>query len=96
MIEKIIFPPQIFVSAGMIVENQKCSICHKEYSDADCDHIKGKIYMGKICKFIIEKATLEHIAMVTNPAYKTCRVIQSGYGENYCNIMTLKPLPKPS
>ena len=85
MIENIIFPPQLFLSIGLIVENQKCSICHKEYED--CEHIKGKPYMGEICRFVIEKAEINHIAIVKNPSDKQhCRLTK--YDAR--NIMTLK------
>ena len=88
MIENIIFPPQLFQSLGLIVENQKCSICHKEYED--CEHIKGKLYMGEICRFVIEKAEINHIAIVKNPADKKCRITRFKDGENYRSSMTLK------
>jgi hypothetical protein len=36
-VEKIILPPQNFVSAGLLVRHQICSICGREYGD--CDHL---------------------------------------------------------
>ena len=85
MIENIIFPPQLFLSIGLIVENQKCSICHKEYEDCD-DHIEGKPYMGEICSLIIKKPKIDHMAIVQNPANKKCRIIEL----DARNTMTLK------
>ena len=45
VVEKVIFPPQVFVSAGMIVTNQECSICGKEYED--CEHLIGRTIHGR-------------------------------------------------
>jgi hypothetical protein len=52
-IEKVIFPPQIFGSPGLIIEEMKCSICNQDLED--CEHIPGKVYMGKICHIIAKK-----------------------------------------
>jgi hypothetical protein len=87
-VENIIFPPQLFQSLGLIVENQKCSICNEEYED--CKHLKGKPYMGELCRFIIEKAEIDHVAIVQNPANKECRMIHFKDGKSYRNMMTLK------
>src|SRR5271156_2852495 len=39
-IERVVFPAQVFLSAGLIVRSQQCSICGAEYDD--CPHIVGK------------------------------------------------------
>jgi hypothetical protein len=36
-IEELVFPPQVFVSAGLVVGYQECSICGGEYGN--CEHI---------------------------------------------------------
>ncbi len=84
-IEKLIFPPQTFLSTGMLVGSQECSICNEEYEN--CEHIKGKPYMGEICRWIIKDIIeLNHVAIVENPADKRCRIIKDGEQ----NRMTLK------
>src|SRR6266481_2992539 len=35
-IEELVFPPQIFMSAGLVVRTQLCSMCGTDYED--CDH----------------------------------------------------------
>jgi len=71
-IEKIVFPPQVFVSSGMIVRRQECSICGSDYDD--CDHLIGRPYMGRFCYIIAQDISLDHVAIVKEPADKRCRV----------------------
>lgn len=86
-IEKYVFPPQTFLSPGMIVKSQECSICGKEYED--CDHLKGKPYMGKFCTMIIKEVEINHLAIVKNPADKSRRIYVLGKeGEPQKNVMT--------
>jgi hypothetical protein len=46
-IEKLVFPPQSFLSTGWVVKDEICSICDSDYED--CGHIKGRPYMGQFC-----------------------------------------------
>ena len=72
-LERVLFPPQIFLGAGMIVEGSTCSICGKEYGE--CEHIKGKAYMGKICGRRITKIKeFREISIVEIPGNKHCRL----------------------
>ena len=71
-IEKVVFPPQVFVSSGMIVSRQECSICGLEYED--CNHLIGKPYMGKFCNIIAQDIRLDHAAIVESPSDKRCRI----------------------
>lgn len=72
VIEKILFPPQLFASSGFIVSKSRCSLCDKNYND--CDHIKGMAYMGEMCVEIIEKIhEVKDISFVEDPFDKRCR-----------------------
>ena len=71
-IERLVFPPQVFLSPGLIVERKECSICGADYEE--CDHLVGKPYMGQFCFTIIRKASIDHIARVDSPASKHARV----------------------
>jgi hypothetical protein len=71
-IEKVVFPRQVFLSAGMIVRRQICSICNQEYED--CQHLVGLPYWGEFCVRILEKISMDHVAIVDNPANKLCRI----------------------
>lgn len=71
-IEHLIFPPQVFNSAGFIVRRQECSICGNEYED--CPHLKGKPYMGKFCYITARDIELDHVSIVDAPTDKRCRI----------------------
>jgi hypothetical protein len=75
-VEKLVFPKQIFLSSGLIVRSQICSICKMEY--ADCPHIVGRPYWGQFCFRHLTDVTATHVAIVTDPANKRCRVINFG------------------
>lgn len=85
-IEKLVFPPQVFVSAGLIVGRQECSICGGEYGE--CDHLIGKAYWGKFCHIVAKDIEANHVALVKDPADKRCRVTQFSAGDGYRNRMT--------
>jgi hypothetical protein len=72
LIEKLLFPPQMFVSPSFIIEKEVCSICGKEYGE--CEHIVGKAYMGKMCYNKITKIKeIKEISIVEEPANKHAR-----------------------
>ncbi|PQJ08964.1 hypothetical protein CJD36_021380 [Flavipsychrobacter stenotrophus] len=72
--ETLLFPSMKFASRGCIVGITECSICNQNF--ADCDHLKGYAYMGKICSEIIhEIIEIEEISLVDNPADKLCRIL---------------------
>lgn len=85
-IEHLVFPPQVFLSAGMIVKSQICSICGKEYED--CDHVKGRPYMGRFCTVRLIGAAANHVAVVKEPANKRCRILKFSAEGGYRNRMT--------
>jgi len=71
-LETRFFPPQVFLSAGAIVREQQCSICNGDYEK--CDHIAGRPYMGRFCTIVLKKVSLNHVAVVDDPADRLCRV----------------------
>jgi hypothetical protein len=85
-IERLIFPPQVFLSSGMIVRSQICSICEKEYED--CEHVKGRPYMGKFCTVALMSCAVDHVAIVDNPANKRCRILKFSAEGGHRNRMT--------
>lgn len=87
-IEKLVFPPQAFISSGMIVHKQECSICGCDYDD--CEHLIGKPYMGKFCYIIARDIELDHVSIVETPADKCCRVVRFEVEGGSRNRMTWK------
>ncbi len=72
-LEEAFFPLPVFFSSGFIVKKSQCSICGSEYGE--CDHIKGRPYMGKICARIITEAELLEGSVVSDPADRRCRAL---------------------
>lgn len=71
-LEKLLFPPQTFLSPGMTIRYSECSICGSEYGE--CDHVVGRAYMGKMCVRIIKDVELKEVSMVEEPANKQARM----------------------
>ena len=87
-IERVVFPPQSFLGTGWIVKEEICSICGSEYED--CDHIKGRPYMGEFCVVHIRPYEVNHVAIVDRPASKHCRITHvkvSGGRENRLSLI---------
>ena len=87
-IEKIVFPPQTFVSLGIIVHEQECSICSEDYDE--CEHFVGKPYMGEFCHVIIKHVSADHLSIVETPADKRHRVTAFDVAGRARNKMTWK------
>ena len=91
-IERVVFPPQVFLSSGMIVSSQVCSICGDSYED--CPHVKGRPYMGEFCRVRLIPAELDHVSIVEAPADKRCRVIRFSAEGVQRNRMTWRIEPE--
>lgn len=85
-LENYLFPPVQFLSAGLIVRRQECSICNADYSE--CDHLAGKPYCGRFCYVILKGAEPDHVALVDEPANRHCRVVAFSTPEGRRNVMT--------
>lgn len=91
-VERVLFPPQVFLSMGMIVAESICTICQKQTSE--CEHICGEVYMGKMCGQTYTKIeSVEEVSMVNDPADKRCRVTR--YQKNSMNINTMTLISEP-
>lgn len=87
VLEHILFPPQVFVSPGMIIGDAECSICHSRYGE--CEHVKGRAYMGEFCGRILKDITFTEVSMVDEPVDKRCRVLSfSRDGKTMIDRMT--------
>lgn len=95
LLEELLFPPQTFMSVGMTIKRSSCSICGQEYGD--CDHLAGKVYMGRMCAREIKEAELLEISIVSEPANKHARVTsftENGVTRDLMSWrMTSEPLP---
>lgn len=95
IIEKTLFPPLIFNSPGFVAEASECSICRSEYGE--CEHVKGRVYMGQICSRIYTKFTIVEFSMVDDPANKHCRVLsfhKDGVTRDWMTWKVIDPPPE--
>jgi hypothetical protein len=92
-LEKVIFPPQVYLSMGTIVRRKICSICKDDY--AKCDHIAGRPYWGEFCHTILKDLVLDHVAIVEEPSNKRCRVTHFDVAGGRRNRMTWTVEPTP-
>lgn len=91
VVENAVFPPQSFFSSAYTYPEAFCSICDKVYGD--CAHVRGRIYMGQICRRKIPKSNVTEVSVVSTPKDKRCRI--SEYAEDgkvYCTL-THRELP---
>ncbi len=88
LIEHLLFPPQVFVSSGLIVGREECSICGSAYGE--CQHIKGMPYFGEFCRVIAKDVEVDHLSIVETPADKACRIVSFHTEEGVRNRMTWK------
>ncbi len=94
-LEHHMFPNHGFLSIGAIVTKSECSICGQEYGE--CDHLKGKPYMGKVCYEWVTELELEEASLVFNPGIKHCRVISITDEEDITrDTLTWRVIPKTS
>lgn len=92
LLERVLFPPQTFMSTGMIIRRSTCSICGEEYGD--CEHVKGRPYMGQLCVRNIEEFDLREISVVDEPANKHCRVLYVDDDEGRRDLLTWQLVPE--
>jgi hypothetical protein len=90
LVERLIFPPQLFLSTGMVVKEDLCSICGSIYGE--CDHIIGRPYNGELCFRKITKLEVQEVSLVDHPANKHCRILfieEEGMKRDY---LTWRPI----
>lgn len=89
LLEKLLFPPQLFFSPSFTIERAECSICGNEYGK--CSHVVGKAYMGKLCcRIIKEIKEFKEVSVVVAPANKHNRIMSLGDGKQMTDTITLK------
>jgi len=94
LLEKLLFPPQMFFSPGVIIKDSECSICGKEYGE--CDHVVGRAYMGEMCSRHIKKCEFNEISLVEEPANKQARIVTITDGPVIRDFLTWRAVPSES
>lgn len=90
--EKLLFPPQLFLSVGGVAKSSECSICNADYRN--CNHVAGRIYNGKFCSRIITKMDLNEVSVVKDPVDRRCRAISFPKGNEHFDALTLRKTNK--
>jgi hypothetical protein len=85
-LERLLFPPQQFMSDSHYWDYAICGICEKVYGD--CHHIAGRLYMGQMCvKRPHQIVGVNHVAIVEHPRDKGCRITKFKHdGHMYCTL----------
>lgn len=85
-IERLVFPPQVFISSGLLADRQECTICSEDYEV--CDHLVGMPYGGQMCQISLHGLRLDHAAITETPADKRCRITEFSDADGTRNRMT--------
>lgn len=88
-LERIMFPPQVFSSPGMIAK-YKCSICDQPI--IDCVHVKGRLYRGRLCYHIATEVLFREFSFVDIPADKRRRITSYAYDGTMIDKLTNGPV----
>jgi hypothetical protein len=84
-LEKLLFPPQQFVSASHTFGYAECTICDKVYGE--CNHVACRLYMGRMCQKRVSDIGPDHVALVDHPRDKGCRLTKiKRDGFMYCTL----------
>lgn len=83
-----LFPYRMFLSPGMEILEQLCSICEAPIKlRSSCGHKRLELYDGKMCGRIITKARANHVALVEHPVQKySVAFLQDGSRFNYALV----------
>jgi len=66
-----IYPYCVFASPEFTIGYKTCSICgHKIRPRNRCSHVKGKVYLGKLCVHQQHDIFFKSISLVSNPVQK--------------------------
>jgi hypothetical protein len=91
-LEKL-YPYEIFISAGLVVEGLECTICGFDIDSDQCSHIRGELYAGKMARAHVQKVVrFDHAAFVKNPEDKRCVVQYEDTGHQFNVIRYLANL----
>jgi len=93
-LESLLFPKPAFFSTGWVVHRSECSICGVEYGE--CDHIKGRPYMGQLCARVVKEGTAKEVSVVSDPADKHCRAMHFSDDDKWRNAFTHRIVPPES
>jgi len=99
LLQRMVFPFQAFMSVAVVVESAECSICGAE--DDQCEHVKGRPYMGEMCGRRITKIReMREVSLILppeEPADRRCRITSISDGDVMRDKLTWRavgPVPE--
>jgi hypothetical protein len=88
-----LYPYDIFLSIGAVVERFDCSICGHNIDSFECSHRKGELYRGQLAIAIARNIVhLDHVAMVDQPADKRCVISYKNDAQQFSVVSYLANL----
>jgi len=91
-LEKL-YPYDVFVSIGAMVDYFECSICGQDIDSMDCPHLKGELYNGVMAIAVAKNlVSLDHVALVKHPIDKRCVIQYEDSSEHFRIIRYLAEL----
>ena len=70
------------VSIGGRTNDVRCSICGADMKNDPCDHIRGQVYEGQVCIWMINDVTPDEVSYVIVPSDKNAKNIKIHYDDS--------------
>ena len=70
------------VSIGGRTNDVRCSICGADMKNDPCDHIRGQVYEGQVCIWMINAVTPDEVSYVIVPSDKNAKNIKIHYDDS--------------
>jgi hypothetical protein len=65
---------RVGLSPGYVLRKVRCSICQHSPLEDECPHIKGRVYDGNVCIWLIDEVDLLEVSLVGRPAQPDARI----------------------
>jgi hypothetical protein len=91
-LEVLLFPPQAFLSTGMVIRQSECSLCGCAFGS--CDHIEGRVYGGEFARRVVTEAAPREVSFVETPDDKGCRAYTIDSDGVNRNVLTWEEVPR--
>jgi hypothetical protein len=97
--EAVIFPGfAYYQSWSVLMRGGTCTVCGRPF--ADCDHIEGRVYLGRMCVRVNpELISCDHIALVKDPRDRRCVITEieaDGRVRDYMTWRVVREVAQPA
>lgn len=70
------------VSIGGRTNDVRCSICGADMKNDPCNHVRGQVYEGQVCTWMINDVTPDEVSYVIVPSDKNAKNIKIHYDDS--------------